>query len=91
MPAGGYAAHRNLRDQRYPARYEVREGPAGAVTAPLAAVQWADWSRDGHLLVALNDGRLQIRDAVTLQVTWELGLATARPEPVPPPAQAQRW
>jgi hypothetical protein len=72
-------------------RYELRDRPSGPVLNPLDDVQWADWARDGRLLVATTDGRLQIRDGTTGVVGWELSLAELTPTPQRPPAQARRW
>jgi hypothetical protein len=42
----------------------------------------------GELLTATSDGRLQIRDRATLQVTWEHDLSPMRPHAGAPPAPA---
>ena len=59
----------------------------------LPDVQWADWSRDGRLLVATTDGRLQVRvgDPRDLEVVWETDLARLHPDPQPAPSEASRW
>jgi len=88
---GGYAAHRTMPDQRDAPRYELRDGPAGSVVEHLDGVQWADWARSGDLLVATTDGRLQIRDRITLRPAWEQDLTPLRPTGNPPPAQARHW
>ncbi len=49
----------------------------------LDGVQWAEWSNDGRLIVATNDGRLQIR--VGGDVTWELDVSGHIPNPMPAP------
>ncbi len=60
---------------------------------PLAQLQWADWDRQGHLLVATRSGRLQIWDfrREGTEVLFEEDLSLAEPTPAPPPAWAQRW
>jgi hypothetical protein len=89
--SGGYAAHRQLPQHYDPPRYELRDGPGGSVLAQLDEVQWADWAGRGELLTATADGRLQIRDRATLQVTWEHDLAPMRPYAGVPPAAARHW
>ena len=89
--SGGYAAHRSLPQYRNPPRYELLDGPAGSVLEHLDEVQWADWAGSGELLTATTDGRLQIRDRVTLQVSWEHDLAPMRPHGGVPPAEAGHW
>lgn len=69
--------------------YAIVEGGADRW---LEGVQWADWDGDGRLLVATNDGRLQIRDGGdAATVLWEQDLASLRPAPAPPPDEARRW
>jgi len=51
---GGYAA---LRTKVFSSEIAYRVGDV-----ELPGVQWADWSRDGRLLVATVDGRLETRD-----------------------------
>jgi hypothetical protein len=60
---------------------------------PLHHIQWADWDREGHLLVATLSGKLQIRqlDGNRLQVLFEEDLSLAKPNPAPAPAWARRW
>lgn len=92
VAGGGYAAHRAMGGRWYrPPAYELRAGPAGDALTRLDNVQWADWARDGRLLVATTDGRLQIRDGDDGAVRWELDLAGLRPTPEPPPPQARQW
>ncbi|PYM28392.1 MAG: hypothetical protein DMD80_12200 [Candidatus Rokuibacteriota bacterium] len=58
----------------------------------LEGVQWADWDAEGRLLIATEDGRLQIRDgADAATVAWEHDLAGLTPAPAPPPEEARRW
>jgi hypothetical protein len=65
-------------------------GPAYALDGdPLPDVQWADWAHDGRLLVATNEGCLQVRDRAA--VVWDLDLAPLEPDPQPPPPEATRW
>jgi hypothetical protein len=56
-------------------------------------VQWADWDRDGHLLVATRGGTLQIwhLHGHRPQVLFEEDLSLSEPGPAPAPAWAQRW
>jgi len=74
---------------------ELRRGIAGytlheaATERALPDVQWADWHRDGRLLVATIDGRLQIRAGGSIE--WERDLARDAPDPTSPPAEASRW
>jgi hypothetical protein len=91
VAGGGVAAHRSSPGWYEPPVYELREGPGGPVQSRLDDVQWADWSRDGRLLVATTQGRLQIRDGASLEVTWEEDLAVMEPDPQPPPAEAGTW
>jgi hypothetical protein len=92
VAGGGYAAFRAGGLKRYrPPAYELRDGPDGPVLTQLDDVQWADWARDGRLLVATTDGRLQIRDGSTGAVRWEHDLAGLRPAPEPPPPEARHW
>ncbi len=56
----------------------------------LGGVQWAEWSSDGQLLVATDDGRIQAREGGTA-VTWEYDLSGAKPDPRPAPEDAHRW
>ncbi|HEV8585181.1 MAG TPA: hypothetical protein VGT02_09455 [Methylomirabilota bacterium] len=58
----------------------------------LEGVQWADWDADGRLLVATEDGRLQIRDGGDdATVLWEHDLAALTPVPAAPPDEARQW
>jgi hypothetical protein len=56
-------------------------------------LQWADWDRDGKLLVATRSGKLQ---ALNLDdngpaISFEQDLSLLEPNPTPAPAWAQRW
>jgi hypothetical protein len=59
----------------------------------LPHIQWADWDREGHLLVATRSGKLQIRHlrGRQSQVRFEADLSLCEPNPVPPPSWVQRW
>jgi len=54
-------------------------------------VQWAEWDARGRLLVATDDGRMQIRDGADGSVQWESDEAAFEPDPTPPPAEAWTW
>lgn len=56
-------------------------------------LQWADWNREGELLVATRSGRLQVRRCVDARsvVTFEADLSTLEPNPVPAPSWAGHW
>jgi hypothetical protein len=60
---------------------------------PLDHVQWADWDREGHLLVATRDGKLQIwnLDGEDTKPLFEEDLSFLEPDPAPAPAWAGRW
>lgn len=59
----------------------------------LSDLQWADWDRDGRLLVATRRGKLQMRrlDGAGFEVLFEQDLSRCEPNPVPAPEWAQRW
>ena len=54
-------------------------------------VQWAEWDARGRLLVATDDGRMQIRDGADGSVQWEADEGAFEPDPTPPPAEASTW
>jgi hypothetical protein len=56
-------------------------------------LQWADWSREGQLLVATRSGKLQVRslDGDHPKVTFEEDLSGLGPNPTPSPPWAQHW
>ena len=56
-------------------------------------IQWADWDRDGHLLVATRSGKLQIWNfhGSRPQVLFEADLSLSEPSPAPAPKWACRW
>ncbi len=90
---GTYAAIRELHGIRSDVRYELHAGDAATL---LEGVQWADWDARGRLLVATEDGRLQIRDVgpggrAQGSVTWEADEGAHVPDPTPPPAEATAW
>lgn len=64
----------------------------GKVTL-LEDLQWADWDRDGRLLVATRTGKLQIRQPSSgpAQILFEEDLSQLDPTPVPAPDWAAHW
>ncbi|MGQ0554521.1 MAG: hypothetical protein ACT4PN_01060 [Nitrospiraceae bacterium] len=56
-------------------------------------LQWADWSREGQLLVATRTGRLQIRnlEGDSPKILFEVDLSNLEPAPTPAPAWTQCW
>ncbi|MBI5584348.1 MAG: hypothetical protein HY892_11030 [Deltaproteobacteria bacterium] len=56
-------------------------------------LQWADWSREGHLLAATRDGKLQIwnLDGGGCPILFEEDLSLLEPDPAPAPAWARKW
>lgn len=56
-------------------------------------LQWADWDREGHLLVATRSGKIQIRNLVAdrPETVFEQDLSRLEPDPTPAPHWAQRW
>jgi hypothetical protein len=56
-------------------------------------LQWADWDREGHLLVATRSGKLQVwnLDGDRFDVLFEEDLSLSEPNPTPAPAWAERW
>ena len=56
-------------------------------------LQWADWDREGRLLVATRSGNLQIRNVTAdhSEILFEEDLSILEPNPTPAPAWAQRW
>jgi hypothetical protein len=85
---GTYAAIRELHGRRTDVRYELRSGD---VTRHLDHVQWAEWDGRGRLLVATDDGRMQIRHSADDSVHWEADEGAFEPDPTPPPAEASTW
>jgi hypothetical protein len=56
-------------------------------------LQWADWDREGQLLVATRCGKLQVRnlDADRPKTVFEEDLSLLEPNPTPAPPWARRW
>ena len=56
-------------------------------------LQWADWDREGHLLVATRSGKLQVWafDGDRSEVLFDEDLSLSEPNPVPAPDWALRW
>jgi hypothetical protein len=56
-------------------------------------LQWADWSREGHLLVATRAGQLQVRrfDSGRSDIVSEVDLSRLEPDPTSAPPWAQGW
>jgi hypothetical protein len=71
-------------------RYSLEDGDELTV---LEELQWADWDRDGRLLVATRTGTLQVRHLVSKEdpIVFEEDLARLDPTPVPAPDWAERW
>jgi hypothetical protein len=86
--SGGYAAFRSAswRDARY------RVVDAGRAVE-LFDVQWADWARDGALLVATVGGQLETRTAGSWSVAARAvaDLAHDVPTPREAPPEARRY
>ena len=66
---------------------------AGGDMRALDDLQWADWDRDGRLLVATRSGRLQVRRVGDegSEVLFDEDLSLVEPNPVAAPAWAGRW
>src|SRR5437588_6294189 len=71
--------------------YFLQEGP-GEIT-PLPEAAWADWDRQGRLLMATRDGELAVCECgrTGLKQTWSEDLRDRKPDPQPAPAWAGRW
>jgi hypothetical protein len=56
-------------------------------------LQWADWGREGQLLVATRCGKLQVRnlDADRPETVFEEDLSLLEPSPTAAPPWARRW
>jgi len=56
-------------------------------------LQWADWSREGNLLVATRAGQLQVRrvNGGRSDIISEVDLSCLEPNPAPAPSWAQQW
>ena len=59
----------------------------------LDTLQWADWDRQGNLLVATRSGKLQVRNLTRkiYQIEFEVDLSVLEPDPTPAPRWAQHW
>ena len=59
----------------------------------LDELQWADWDREGRLLVATRSGKLQVWNLNDdrPEILFEQDLSLLEPNPIPAPAWAQRW
>jgi hypothetical protein len=89
LVSGWYAAHRAFDPERFGgALYAIEEAGRRRI---LDGVGWADWSRDGELLVGSDDGRIQRRSPDGSTVRWEYDLATLTPDPKPRPPEASIW
>jgi hypothetical protein len=89
--SGIQAGFRSGGTERGRARYELVE--TDGRIEPLDDVQWADWSRDGRLLVATNQGELQIRNGSSgvWTTTWTYDINQDEIAPRPAPPAAMRW
>lgn len=56
-------------------------------------LQWADWSREGRLLVATRSGKIQVRslEGARSMIEFEEDLSQLTPSPTPAPQWAQAW
>lgn len=56
-------------------------------------LQWADWNREGQLLVATRCGKLQVRSLHTEhhEIEFEEDLSVLEPNPTPAPLWARHW
>jgi hypothetical protein len=77
-----------MHGQRTDIRYEHRSRD---LTRHLDHVQWADWDARSRLLVATDEGLLQIRDGADGSVQWEAAEGAFEPDPAPPPPEASVW
>ena len=59
----------------------------------LDQLQWADWDRDGNLLVATRSGKLEIwkLGGDRTEILFEEDLSPLEPNPVPAPDWARQW
>ena len=90
---GTYAAIRELHGIRTDIRYDLHRADG---SIHLEGVQWADWDPRGRLLVATEEGRLQIREVDPATsgpgtVEWEADEGALDPDPSAPPPEAAAW
>ena len=87
--SGGFAAFRSGGFSST-VRYRVVDGDA---VVELPDVQWADWARDGRLLVATANGNLETRGKSSWLAAGDVvaNLADERPAPTEAPAGARSW
>lgn len=87
---GSWAAFRDNPDLRSPARYAL---VSGGETHVLSDLQWADWDVRGRLLAATIDGCIEVRvlERGSFEVAFSHDLASAAPDPQPPPSWAREW
>lgn len=66
---------------------------AGGNLELLDDLQWADWSREGHLLAATRSGFLQIRhlEGESHNILFQADLSNLDPNLTPAPGWAQSW
>jgi hypothetical protein len=87
--SGGYAAFRSGGSSTN-VRYRVADDGRDV---ELPEVQWADWARNGTLLVATRSGQLETRTAgswaTAAQTVADLGHDAPAPTEAPP--EARRW
>jgi hypothetical protein len=59
----------------------------------LDELQWADWDREGQLLAATGNGKLQVwnLDGEGSKILFEQDLSLLEPNPTHAPAWAQHW
>ena len=91
VAGGSYAAFRRGSRVQGGADCALRDTADGPDVFPLSGVEWADWSRDGRLLAATDEGHLQLRDETGRIVLWELDLTPMRPDPRAAPWEADQW
>jgi hypothetical protein len=86
---GGYGAFRS-RGYSTEIAYRIVEGPSRIA---LPSVQWADWDRNGDLLVATDAGELQTRGKLGWLAPDSVvaDLAAESPQPAIAPPEARLW
>ena len=60
---------------------------------PLPDAVWADWDRQGRLLMATREGKLEVSrcEGTSLVQVWTEDLRGLKPDPQPAPGWASRW